>query len=334
MGEMDRRRFLQGLAATTAGLMLGDGALGDEPAGHDRLGELLPQRAFGATGEPWPLLGLGGAHIAQMGSAKEAERTIETAIEGGIRFFDTAEQYGGGLSERRYGRFLTPKYRDAIFLMTKTAARDGDGARQDLEGSLRRLNVEQLDLWQMHAIGSRRDVEQRLEAGVLDVLRKTKEEGKVRYIGFTGHVTPEAHQHMFERFPDADAVQMPINAADPHHASFIENVLPTALERNTGVIAMKTLANGGFFGGDRHYQNEGPGPKLIPDRISVEQALRFAWSLPVSIALTGPDDAAMLQEKIDLLRRFKTMSEADRKQVVADVAGAVEGDSVEFYKTG
>jgi aryl-alcohol dehydrogenase-like predicted oxidoreductase len=329
--QQDRRQFLQALAGVTAGLAVGDFGFGADAAARDRFGDLLPLRQLGRTGEKVTLLGLGGWHIGRM-DEKQAQQTIETAMEGGIRFFDTAEAYYGGRSEERYGRHLVPKYRDAAFIMTKTQARDAAQARQDLEGSLRRLNVDTIDLWQMHALQSESDAEQRVENGVLEVLRQAQKEGKVRYIGFTGHNRFQSHVRMLELWPDAQTVQMPINAVDPGNKSYIDNVLPKALEQNVAPIAMKTLANGGFFGGRSHGSNEGPGKAVIPDVISLEQAMRFVWSLPVSVALVGPDDPAMLQEKIDMVKGFKTMSKAERQQLVAQVNEAMIGEGVEYYK--
>jgi len=327
----DRRQFLQGLAGLTAGLAFGDLGLGASGSGaSDRLGELLPQRAFGDTGQHVTMLGLGGFHLGPI-AEKEAQRIIETALEGGVRFFDNAEAYHGGESERRYGRFLAPKYREVSFIMTKTGARDGKTARQHLEGSLRRMNVDMIDLWQMHSLSSESDAEQRVENGVLDVMRQAQEEGKVRYIGFTGHRRYQAHQRMLELFEDAQSVQMPVNAVDPGNESFIDNVLPTATRQGAGAIAMKTLADGAFHG-DRPGSQGPNGRKLVPDVLSIEQALRFAWSMPVSVALTGADDAPMLQEKIEMIRRFQQMNEQQRQALVAQVHDALDEMRIEYYK--
>jgi predicted aldo/keto reductase-like oxidoreductase len=327
----DRREFLQALAGLTAGLTFGELGWAEQGgAASDRLGELLPLRQFGGTNEQVTMLGLGGFHIG-MGSDKSAQARIEAALEGGVRFFDNAEAYHGGESEHRYGRHLVRKYRDVSFIMTKTGARDADTARRHLEGSLRRMNLDTIDLWQMHSLTNEADAENRIENGVLDVMRQAQEEGKVRYIGFTGHRSYKAHQRMLELFPDTAAVQMPINAADPGNKSFIDNVLPQTLEQQAAPIAMKTLADGAFHG-DRGGATGKNGRTLVPDVISLEQALRFAWSMPVSVSLTGTDTVEMLQEKIDLVRRFKRMAEADRKQVVADVNDALDELRIEYYK--
>lgn len=328
---MDRRSFLHKLAGLTSGLMLtGAGVASGEAQASDRLGELLPQRKLGRTGESVTMLGVGGFHIGRMDD-RDAQATIEAALEGGVRFFDSAESYQGGGSERTLGKFLTPDYRDVAFLMTKTTARDAETAREHLEGSLRRLDTDYLDLWQVHAISSPGDVDRRIDNGVVEVARKAKEEGKVRHLGFTGHRTPDAHAHMLEVADFYETVQMPINIADPtpEEKSFILNVLPKAVDRNVGVLAMKTLSNGGFFGGRQHGEH-GPHERIVPQRASIQEALHFAWSLPISVLITGPDDVDQMKEKIELARAFQGMSEDERADLI-DRAAAV-AEEVEFYK--
>ncbi len=340
----DRRAFLKSLAGLTTSLMLpvachpstsSDAAAGgvstsaDTALTRDRLGELLPQRRLGKTGQSVTMLGLGGAHIARMDEA-EAQRTIEAALEGGIRFFDNAEMYGNGEGERRYGKFLSPNYRDVAYLMTKTTARTAERARQHLEESLRRLNTDYLDLWQVHAISSPDDVQGRLEEGVLEVVLEAQARGTVRHVGFTGHTDYRAHLAMLDRTEVMETCQMPINAFDPNYKSFINNVLPRLVEKNIAPLAMKTLANGGFFGGTRHFSG-GDKPRIVPQVLSVQEALHFVWSLPVSVLITGADHAGMLREKIDLARSFTAYTEDERQALVERVAG-FDGSLVEYYK--
>jgi aryl-alcohol dehydrogenase-like predicted oxidoreductase len=326
-----RRSFLQILAGATAGILLhsGRGALGDA-ASSDRLGQLLPKRKLGRTGESVTMLGVGGWHIGRM-SERDAQETIETALAGGIRFFDSSESYQNGGSESRLGKLLTPKYRDAIFLMTKTDARNAANARQSLDDSLRRMNTDHLDLWQMHDIGSPGDADGRLQAGVLDVFLEAKAAGKVRHIGFTGHHDPSAHLRMLEaKSAVLDTCQMPVNLADPSYLSFIKNVMPKLVSGSIGILAMKTLANGNFFGGPNQESRQ-PGPHLVPDRVSLADALHFVWSLPVSVLISGPDNSAQIQEKITLARSFTGMTEADRQTLIAKVAD-LAGKRIEYYK--
>ena len=345
----ERRKFLKSLAGLTAGLMVPAACQGKkeesrgetntqtvssfreitQPIERDRLGELLPQRQFGKTGIYVTMLGVGGAHISRM-DKKEAQKTIETALEGGIRFFDNAESYGSGTGEERYGEFLCPKYRDVAYVMTKSTARNAQTARQHLEGSLRRLNTDFIDLWQIHSLTSPGDVDGRIDEGVLEVVLEAKESGKVRHIGFTGHTDYRAHLRMLESTDVLQTCQMPINAFDPNYKSFINNVLPKLIEKNVGVIAMKTLANGGFFGGTRHFSH-GDNPRIVPNALSVQEAIHFVWSLPVSVLVTGPDHAEMLKEKINLAKSFTSFSEGERQQIIDKVAD-FEGNLVEYYK--
>jgi aryl-alcohol dehydrogenase-like predicted oxidoreductase len=301
-----------------------------KPEISDRFGALLPQRPLGSTGELVTMLGTGGAHVGRTESEAEAQAIVETAIEGGVRFFDTAYAYQSGRSEERYGKYLTPKYRDSIFLMTKTTAKDGSTALAQLEESLKRMKTDRLDLWQVHSLKDPADVDSRIEHGVMDVFEQAKVSGKVRHIGFTGHNSPEAHLRMLEQSDIFETVQMPINCADPSYKSFVLNVLPELTRRDMGVIAMKTLSNGGFFGGSKQFKH-GPNPLLVPERVSIREAVSFSWSLPISVLVTGADDAAQMQEKIELAETFVALDTPGRQELVdlaADRAGAI----VEFYK--
>jgi uncharacterized protein len=328
---MDRRCFLKALAGGTAGLMVLPHSTADEPGvGRDRLGELLPQRTLGRTGEKVTMLGLGGAHAGLM-NEKEAQAIIEASLESGIRFFDNAESYNKGRAERYYGQFLSSKYRDVSYIMTKTTAVDAATARKHLEESLQRLKTDYVDLWQVHAVTSPADVDKRIENGIFEVMQEAKESGKARHIGFTGHSRYTAHLRVLEKTDIFDTCQMPMNVADPSHESFISHVLPILAERNIGVIAMKSLANGGFFGGRAHMQH-GPHPRVVPNRISIEEALHFVWSLPVSVLVTGPNELDHLLEKIRFAKSFRGMTAEDRQALIDKVADMTGRDGPEFYK--
>jgi len=160
--------------------------------------------------------------------------------------------------------------------------------------------------------------------------KEAQRTGKVKYIGFSGHSDYKAHLRMLERTDDLQVCLMPINAFDPNYKSFINNVFPKLLEKGLAPIAMKTLANGGFFGGTNHFMH-GNKPRIVPNVLTVEEALYFSWSLPISVLVTGADDAKMLQEKIDLAKNFKALDESKRIRLVERVAG-FEGRFVEYYK--
>jgi len=327
---MERRVFLKSLAGLTAGILLPRRVFANKSEkSTDRLGELLPIRVLGRTGESVTMLGVGGWHIGRM-NERDAQETIEAALEAGVRFFDTAESYQSGGSESRLGQLLTPKYRDVVFLMTKTTATDGDTAKRHLEESLRRLATERLDLWQVHAVSNPEDVDNRINQGVLDAMVEAKESGKTRYIGFTSHTKPSAHLRVLEKTDIFDTCQMPVNVADPSYESFIEGVLPKLVEHKIGVLAMKSLANGGFFGGSKHGEH-GDNPRLVPNRVSIAEAIHFVWSLPVSVLITGPDNVEQMKEKIKLARSFTKMDEKQRQALVKKVAD-LAGQRVEFYK--
>lgn len=329
----ERRIFLKKLALLTGSLLLPVGSFAGSR--KDKWGKILPMRKLGKTGEHVTMLGLGGFHVGWT-TEKDAQEVIETAIEGGIRFFDTAESYDNGGSETRYGKYLVPNYRDEVFIMSKSTAQDGATAKKHLEGSLSRLNCDYLDLWQVHSLKTPEDVDNRIENEILDVFHKAKDEGKVKHIGFTGHQNPFAHKHMFGKTLNHDifeTVQMPVNVIDSHFHSFIENVLPLALERNFGVLAMKTLSDGRFFKEKKRLdkiQWESNDP-LIPNYISVKEALYFVWSLPVSVLITGAENKELLDEKIGLANKFSEISEMERSTLIAKVFEKA-GNQIEYYK--
>jgi len=333
-----RRAFIKKLAGLTAGIMIPyTGKPSSYPFQRDRLGEILPERLLGKTGVKVTMLGLGGYHIGWT-TEKDATETIEAALEGGIRFFDNAESYGPHTSEERYGKYLTPKYRDLIFLMTKTTAKDAQTARQHLEESLRRLNTDYLDLWQVHSVSSIDDVDDRIANKVLEVMIESRESGKVKHIGFTGHRNPKAHAHMLARVKENDifeTLQMPVNPVDAaFHTSFIRDVMPEALERNYGILAMKTLADGRFFARKTVLENniwETDHP-VIPDQITLSDALNFTWSLPVSVLITGAENKDLIREKIDMAKNFNKLSEKKRAQLIERVADLSSEGNVEYYK--
>jgi aryl-alcohol dehydrogenase-like predicted oxidoreductase len=300
-----------------------------DDSASDRLGRLLPRRLLGKTGEAVTMLGVGGWHLGRM-PERDAQETIETALEGGVRFFDTAETYQEGGSEQRLGRLLNQKYRDVIFLMTKSVARDSDTARQHLEGSLRRLQVDCIDLWQIHGIDTPEIADRLLDQGVLDVFKEAQAEGKVRYIGFTGHHLPETHLRMLQRGDGYQTVQMPVNLADVSYKSFIKTVMPRLIRREIGILGMKSLANGGFFGGSQHGEH-GKNPRVVPFKVSVREAIHFAWSLPISVLISGPDNPAQMREKILLAQSFTAMDERERQSLI-DRVSDMAGRTVEFYK--
>lgn len=329
----NRRTFLKSLAGATAGLSIASSGLAQN-ANSDRLGEVLPKRKLGRTGEYVTMLGTGGYHIGWT-TERDAQEVIEAALEGGVRFFDTAESYSNGRSEERYGKYLTPKYRDLVFLMSKSTGRDAKTVREHLEGTLRRLNTDQLDLYQVHAIGTPQDVDSRIENGVLEEMLKAKKEGKIKYLGFTGHQNPFAHTRMLERTEESDifdTVLMPVNVLDQVYFSFTKNVLPKALERNIGVLSIKSLADGRFFATkeEANWKSDDP---IIPNYLSIKEAMHFVWSLPVSVLISGNENATFMREKIALARSFTKLTETEREALVDKVKDIALTGKIEYFKT-
>ncbi len=328
----DRRMFLKSLAGAAAGITMA----GTAQAGtveRDRLGEILPKRKLGRTNEYVTMLGTGGYHVGWT-TERDAQEVIEAALEGGVRFFDTAESYANGTSEERYGKYLTPKYRDLIFLTSKSTGKDAKTVQEHLNGTLSRLNTDHLDLYQVHAISTPEDVDSRIRLGVLDVLLKAKEDGKIRHLGFTGHQNPFAHARMLERTKESDifdTVLMPVNVLDPSYFSFIEHVMPTALERNMGITSIKSLADGRFFAKKEQaaWTSEDP---LVPNYLSIKEAMYFVWSMPVTVLISGNENATFMREKIALARSFSKFSDEQKKARINKVKhNALEG-KVEYYK--
>lgn len=337
--KLSRREMIKAVLAATAAIsappvLLGQNAPATQPT-RDRYGDILPLRKLGKTGAWVTMLGLGGHHVGRP-SEEEAQKIVEAAIAGGVRFFDCAVVYQNGLAEERLGKYLTPKYRDVAFLMTKTMAEDAATAKKELDDSRRRLKTDYLDLWQMHDHPSPENVDKRIDGGVVDAMLEAKSKGIVKHIGFTGHVTPKAHLRMIERVAKEknnvlETCQMPINVCDPNYSSFILQVIPRLLENGYGVLAMKTMAGSGFVG---LHGTTGPLPnakRIVPDRVSVEDALHFVWSLPVSCLISGPDTAEMYKQNISYCKSFNGMSEQRRQELITKVADA-SGTSVEYYK--
>lgn len=329
---VNRRTFLKSLAGTTAALTLNKTSL-SAASNSDRLGDVLPKRKLGRTGEYVTMLGTGGYHVG-LTTERDAQEVVEAALEGGVRFFDTAESYAKGTSEERYGKYLTPKYRDLIFLMTKSTGKNAKAVQEHLEGSLRRLKVDQIDLFQVHSITTPEDVDNRIANGVLEVLLRAKEQGKIKYLGFTGHQNPFAHTRMLERTKESDIFDttlMPVNVLDQSYYSFIQNVIPKALDRNMGILAIKSLADGRFFA-KKEMANWTSADPVIPNYMSIKDAMYFVWSLPVSVLISGNENATFMREKIALARSFTKLTEEQKMTLIDKVKDIALTGKVEYFK--
>lgn len=322
---LSRRELLKRLALLTGGTLLpwpGRGV--DAATRSDALGALMPQRILGKTGMRISMLIVGGSHIGRP-SESQAEAVIENAIERGIRTFETAETYQRGLSEERFGKYLTPKYREYVQLFTKTMAEDAATAERHLDESLLRLKTDYLDLWQLHDVRGLDTISERVKR-TLDVMLRAKESGKVKHIGFTGHTDWRIHQQALETTDQFETCLLPINVLDPGYESFATHILPILTERKMGVMAMKTLSAGGLLTGRRST------PRAVPERASLEDVFRFVWSLPVHGLVSGMAEVAHLEENADFAYRFQEMSEAERRRLVEKVDEIAATGEIEYYK--
>jgi predicted aldo/keto reductase-like oxidoreductase len=308
---MNRRKFLQSAAAMAAARH----AL-ESYAAPPGTGTGIRLRPLGRTGEKISMIGLGGYDLGATREEKESLRMMDHAIDVGATFFDNAWNYHDGLSEERMGKALAaPSKRQKVFVMTKVKARDAAGAQKQLEDSLRRLRTDVIDLWQFHNLETFEDVATIFgPGGAMEVAQKARKEGKIRYLGFTGHTDPAVHLDMLERY-EWDAVMMSMNVVDAHWHSFQNQVLPRALEKNIAVLAFKTLSKG----------------RAMLRAHTVSEGLRYVWSLPVSVLISGMDRMGFLETNLEQAMRFQPMSAAEKKALLARVK-PFAGPEIEYYK--
>ncbi len=281
-------------------------------------------RQLGRTGELVSAIGLGGWHLALKHVDESlATRIVRTAIERGINFLDNSWDYNDGASELRMGKALGDGYRDKVFLMTKIDGRSRTEARRQLEESLSRLQTDCIDLVQHHEI-IRFDDPHRIfdEEGAQAALVEAQQAGKLRYIGFTGHKDPHIHLHMLEvarqHSFQFDTVQMPLNVMDAHYRSFEKLVLPQLVQSNTGVLAMKSMANGII---------------LRSGAVTARECLHYALNLPTSVVITGIDSLEILNQAFEAARTFQPLSEEQARHLLAKTAKAAADGKYELFKT-
>ncbi len=312
--SVTRREFLRN---TTCGLCAG--ALTVPVLAHASSSNAIPTRPLGATGVNVSMLGLGGHHIGRHRDQNVGIRLTRKAIDMGVTFLDNAWEYHDGRSEIIMGKALQDGYRDKAFLMTKHHGRDKKTAMQHLEDSLRRLKTDVIDLWQFHEIVYDTDPEMIFAPdGGIEAADLAKKQGKVRFIGFTGHRDPLHHLKMLAYDYPWDAVQMPLNVMDAHYKSFLHHVVPVLVKRNIGIIAMKTMASSHV---------------LRSQTVTPDEALNYVWSQPVSTIVSGMESEELLEANVALARTFKPMSqEAQAKLLDKTKTAAMTGD-FEPFKT-
>ena len=269
----------------------------------------IATRPLGTTGVDVSMLCLGGYHIG-VPPEDEAIRIIHTAIDNGITFMDNAWEYNNGESERRMGVALAQDgYRSKAFLMTKNCAHDRTYANSmiKLEESLRRLQTDYLDLWQIHEVTFPTDPDRiYAQGGAAEAMVKAKEQGKVRFIGFTGHKSPAIFRRMLSQGFPWDTVQMPVSVLDANFNSFQREVFPLTEEQGIGVIGMKSLAAGHLF----------DDPTV---GITAEEAIRYALSQPVASLCVGIDKTAVLEQDLRIGREFVPMTREEQTAAIDKV---------------
>ena len=334
----NRRDFIKKAGALTALGLVSDWASA-QPA-NDGLGDILPQRQLIRNGEKVTAFCLGGYHLGFSANPKDGERMLERSMELGVRFFDNAVRYFDGRSEDYMGRFLTPKYRDKIFLMTKAPGRTAKEVREQLDTSLKALRTDYVDLWQIHALQTPEDVDQRIKEGVLDVFLEAREKGKARYIGFTGHRSPKTHLHFLNTLDklgvEMETCQMPLNVCDPSFESFQHQVLPVLLKKKYGVLAMKTMAGGSMMGGRIDTTPKEIKTEDIPDVVAATDLTlanlhQYVYSLPISSLISGCRFTYELEENVQVLKDLKDISKEDLNKL-EELAKPYAGLIVENYK--
>jgi len=279
---------------------------------HRRAGD-IPRRPLGRSGVDVTAIGLGGYHLGLIKGARQAERIVQQAVDEGITFLDNAWEYHDGRSEEIMGRALAGGRREQVFLMTKvcTHGRDRATAMRQLEQSLRRLRTDHLDLWQIHEVVYENDPERHFApGGAVEALEQAKRQGKVRFVGFTGHKDPSIHLKMLAHDFPFDTCQMPLNCFDATFRSFEARVLPELNRRGIAALGMKSMG--------------GEGDSVARRAITAEEALRYAMSLPVAVTITGMDSTKVLRQDLRIARSFVPMTppemEALRKRC-AEPAG-------------
>jgi predicted aldo/keto reductase-like oxidoreductase len=281
----------------------------------------ISRRAFGRHSDQVSIIGLGGYHLGKAKTVSESVKIVHAAIDAGINFLDNAWEYHEGESERRMGRAIRDR-RDRVFLMTKvcTHGRDAKVAMRQLDESLRRLQTDYLDLWQIHECVYHNDPERHFaKGGVVEALERAKTEGKVRYVGFTGHKDPQIHLRMLASGFPFDACQLPLNGFDAAFRSFQIHVLPELARQGIAAIGMKSL------GGDARVVRKGAA--------IVKDALRYAMSLPVCTTVSGIDSMRVLRQNLAIARNFAPLSARQRLAYERSLVDSALDGRFELYKT-
>lgn len=302
MGEkVTRRRFVgtvlgAAAAAGIAGKVSPLGVFAASPEGKSR----MPARPLGKTGRDVRIFSLGGqSTLEQSGTDEESEAIINRAIDLGVNYIDTAAAYGRGQSETYIGRVMKSR-RNEVFLATKTNRRSYDDSMKLLEQSLKNLQTDHLDLWQLHNVRTQEDLDKIFaDDGAIKALEKARDQKVVRFLGITGHFDPFILRKGIQQYP-FDTILMALNAADKHNKSFIDNLLPVAVKKKMGIIGMKIPARGRIF-------HEGGITTMKP-------AMRYVLTLPVSTIIVGISSVNELEENVRIAQEFAPMTWVEMKE--------------------
>ncbi len=325
-----RRAFLEAagaaLALAACGRRAAHGATAMQGGGGlDAGGAEIPMRMLGSTGVFVSCMGLGGYHLG-VPSEDEAIRIVHQAIDHGLTFLDNSWDYNGGDSLKRMGKALAQGgYRDRAFLMSKVDGRTAASAAAQIDQSLQMLQTDHLDLLQLHEVIRDGDPAAFFApGGAVEAFVRAREQGKARFLGFTGHKSPRIHLAMLEaaakhgfRF---DTVQMPLNVMDAGMGdeSFEKRVLPVLQQRGIAALGMKPMGDQIILGSHL---------------VTAVECLRYAMSLPVATTITGVDSLGILGQDLHVALGFEPMSDADRSALLARVADAARTGQYEKYKT-
>lgn len=263
----------------------------------------VPRRQMGRTGLEVSYMGLGGYHLGTIPDQQMIDRIVNEAIDAGVNFFDNAWEYNEGRSEQVVGQALKGK-RDKVIVMSKvcTHGRDKNVAMRQLEDSLQRLQTDHLDVWQIHEVIYWNDPDLIFAPnGAAEALVQAKKQGKVRFVGFTGHKDPRIHMKMLSHNFPFDTVQMPLNCFDATFRSFEQHILPELNRRGIAPLGMKS------FGGS--------GEMLRHGDVRASEALSYAMSLPVATTISGVDTLEVLHQNLQIARAFQPLPEAEMQKL-------------------
>lgn len=283
-------------------------------AGQSRLkpGD-IPMRTFGKTGVNLTVIGQAGGRFPLI-TDEDAIAITRRAVELGINYFDTAHSYWNGHSEEIYGKVL-PQFRKNVFITTKSTQRTRKEAENELHLSLKRLGTDYVDLWQVHSIIDKDDVEKVFApGGAIEVFEAAKRAGKCRFIGFTGHTDPYAHLEMLKRYDKWDTILMPLHIADSLYLSFEKLVLPVAVEKGLGIQGMKNFANA----------------KLL-QTFNVRECLSYVLSLPIHCTAIGCTTIGQLEDDVRVAQRFKPFN-GEQMAALRARAERIKGPMLEDWK--